>query len=443
MFWILLTTAITLLLISLLLHRPHLLAHPLMVVGGAWAVVFSWPSTIYLTELEFGSVETDTFLFAMILPPIVFGAVVWLFEKRSDRNKLPKVLRVSSKKVEAVTWATGILLLAIFLFSIGFQNTALMIAVTDPQSSYEAREANLKLNPSALARYSWGIVTHAFLPLAAALAWSRLRTGVLAAKFFPIIAASSLILLLHVIALLTGAKGNLIPLYFGLAAAVVYLSRKRLSKILVLSTLIALCVVTISAWDAFADRERFMPQGTQAEPDLALQVSNVANRTNVLILPVVERALRVPTEVALQHFRYATEVDSLEWDSLPFAFLFRETQVELSSDVARVYQPNQFQEAALSTAPTNSIVLLSAHLGWIGLLIGTLLYSFLGQMVWRFRSVARTPLSDALCMALVLSLGVLLISSEFGTLLIAHGGAAILFVLFLISRIEIPKHSPR
>lgn len=442
MFWILLTTTTTLLLISLLVQRPHLLAHPLMVVGGAWTVVFSWPAAIYSTELPFGSVETGPFLFAMTLPPIVFGMTAWLFEKKSDRNIFLRVLRVGIKEIEAVTWATGISLLAIFLFSIGFENTGLMIAVTDPQSSYEAREASLKLNPSALARYSWGIVIYTFLPLAGALAWARLWSGITDRKLFVIIAASSIILLLHGTALLTGAKGNLIPLYFGLVAAVVYLSRKWLSKILALGTLVALCVITVSAWDAFADREKLMPQGTAAEPNLTPQVTAVANRTGVLILPVVERALRVPTEVALQHFRYATEVGSLEWEALPFAFLFSETRTELSSDVARVYQPNQFQEAPLSTAPTNSIVLLSAHLGWIGFTIGTLLYSLLGQVVWRFRSVVQTPLLDALWLALVLSLGVLLISSELGTLLIAHGGAATSLVLFLFSRVEMPKRPP-
>lgn len=436
MLWIFSTTMVTLLLISFLVLRPHLLAHPLMIVGGAWTAVFSWPAAIYSTERPFGSVHTDTFFLAMVLPPIVFATVAWLFEKNLYKGNFPPVLRVGIKEVEAVTWGTGVSLTAIFLFSIGIENTAFFIAITDPQSSYEAREANVKLNPSALARYSWGIVVNVFLPLVAVLALSRFLAGIRNRKTLLIFAASSAIFVLHVVALLTGAKGTLIALYLGLVAAVVYLSRKLLSKILGVGALMVLCLVTISAWDAFADRAKFQ---SDANSGSTAVTEIVAARTAVLLEPVVRRALLVPTEVAFQHFRYATEVDSVGYDALPFSFLFSEARFDLSSDVARVYQPDQFLRAPLSTAPTNSIVLLSAHLGSIGLAIGTLLYSLLGQIIWRFRSVAQSPLSDALWMALVLVLGKLLISSELATILIAHGGGATLLLLYLFSRIEITK----
>ena len=481
--------------IFLLLKKPSLLTRFATVTSIGWLIVFSWPVALFGSNFVFGAVSRVFFFCVMFLPPLVLLLWAWLrgfpncredeFGEQIDLRKkldfsvwglailgaiilvwpmgivpvivllvicIPSLLyllwvglrrrppagqrkiahRVSARgMIEVSAWTLGIAGTAILVSSLGFANLAAVVAVFDPDNSYNAREQNIKLNPSNSAWFAWGLVINVFLPIAAALAGLRLISGIQTRKMMSSIAASSAILFLHPLALTTGAKGNLIPLYIGLVAALIYGLQSKWRSGLALLLVGCSGLLGLAVWSAYAERPSSASEGNTGA---IVAIPAFVERTSDFTAGVIRRGLVVPSEVALQNMRFAEEEAKLDLAILPF-FPFAKSDINVASEVARIYQPDTFANFPLSTAPTSSIILLPAHLGIFGLAIALALLIVLDEVLARLTR-GRDRMMSALSLALVGVMAYLTLVSEFQTIIIAHGGAGIFVALVAFSAIR-------
>lgn len=481
--------------VYILLRRSGLISRFAIVTVIGWLLVFSWPVALFGSSFVFGDVSRVFFLCMMFLPPLVLLLWSWLrafANRRGDRfaeqTKISKKLQfsvwgliilwaaivvwplgnlavvvllvmclppllylvwVKLRKllpagqgeisywssargiIELSVWTLGIVGTAILVSSVGFGNLAVVVAVFDPDDSYSAREENIKLNPSMSARFAWALVTNVFLPTAGVLAVMRLISGIQSRNMLKLMTAAFTIVILHPLALATGSKGNLIPLYIGLTAALIYGLKNKWKSGLALLLIGSSGLLGLAAWNIYADRSSFIPEGNSGA---TAEIAVFADQTSDYIVGVIRRAFVVPSEVALQNMRFAEEVKKLELAILPF-FPFATSDLHLSSEVARIYQPGDFAQFPLSTAPTNSIILLPAHMGIPGLAIVLALLIALDEILLSLTR-GQGPVMMALSLALVGVMAYLAIVSEFQTMVLSHGGAGIFVALATFSAIQ-------
>lgn len=219
-------------------------------------------------------------------------------------------------RFEALVWFAGLTAVLVCVQSVGLENLGVVQAILSAENSYAAREWSVKTNPSVAGHLAWGFVVNVFALFAGTQVTLKLAKSIRQKRLALSLSNTGLIFILHAIVILPGAKGNFIPLYIGFVAGLLYSLRGFWETLLGLYGLVLLGFAIVTTWDAFAGRSALVP----AEAGAVQEISVVAHQTQVLAVPVLERAFSVPVAVALQNLRFGVEERSLSWEILPFSF---------------------------------------------------------------------------------------------------------------------------
>ena len=155
-------------------------------------------------------------------------------------------------------------------------------------------------------------------------------------------------------------------------------------------------------------------------------------RSVTFIGAVLDRILIVPFQVSIWNFMYAESesVDGLK--TLPFARRFLGESLNMPELVYQKYGAiySDGDRTSTSTAPTSFFLAYPAYLGLIGFLLALALVIALDIVLAGFSRFVGAPLVPML-VGVILIMCMNLMTSDFVTVLISHGGAAGILVLLV------------